>query len=59
MATHRREALSRVLDELSGEEMAALLVGMKAIHTARARVLAARAGEAAAAEGGPCSGRTP
>jgi len=39
MAAHRRGALSRVLAELSEEEMAALLIGMRAIHAARRRVL--------------------
>ena len=41
MATRRRAALSRVLAELSEEEMAALLVGMRAIHAVRRRMLAA------------------
>jgi DNA-binding MarR family transcriptional regulator len=43
MAEHRRVVLARVLDELSEEEMAALLVGMRAIHAARRRVFAAEA----------------
>jgi MarR family 2-MHQ and catechol resistance regulon transcriptional repressor len=41
MADHRREALSRVLAELSEEEMAALLVGMRAMHAARQRMVMA------------------
>ena len=41
MASHRRGMLSKVLAELSEEEMAALLVGMRAIHVARERLLAA------------------
>jgi DNA-binding MarR family transcriptional regulator len=41
MAAHRRGMLSRVLAELSEEEMEALLVGMRAIHAARRRLLAA------------------
>ena len=41
MAAHRRGMLSHVLAELSEEEMAALLVGMRAIHAARRRLLAA------------------
>ena len=41
MADHRREALSGVLAELSEEEMAALLVGMRAIHAARQRIVVA------------------
>jgi DNA-binding MarR family transcriptional regulator len=40
MAERRREALARILDELTEEEMNALLVGMRAIHAARDRVLA-------------------
>ena len=43
MASHRREMLSRVFAELTEEEMAALLVGMRAIHAARDRLFA-RAG---------------
>jgi MarR family 2-MHQ and catechol resistance regulon transcriptional repressor len=39
MATHRREMLAAVLKELSAEEMAALLVGMRAIHSARKRMM--------------------
>jgi DNA-binding MarR family transcriptional regulator len=41
MATHRRGMLSKVLAGLSEEEMSALLVGMRAIHAARRRLLAA------------------
>ena len=41
MASHRREMLSRVFAELTDEEMAALLVGMRAIHVARERLRAA------------------
>ncbi len=41
MAAHRRSALAKVLAELTEEELAALLVGMRAIHAAKARVLAA------------------
>jgi DNA-binding MarR family transcriptional regulator len=40
MAAHRRGMLSRVLAELSEEEMASLLVGMRAILAARRRLLA-------------------
>jgi DNA-binding MarR family transcriptional regulator len=39
MAVHRRGVLSKVLAELTQEEMASLLVGMRAIHTARRRLL--------------------
>jgi DNA-binding MarR family transcriptional regulator len=42
MAAHRREILSAVLDELSDDEMVALLKGMQAMQTARRRVMAAR-----------------
>ena len=41
MASHRREMLSSVFAELTEEEMAALLVGMRAIHVARERLRAA------------------
>ena len=41
LANHRRGVLSRVFAELTDEEMAALLVGMRAIHAARNRLLAA------------------
>jgi DNA-binding MarR family transcriptional regulator len=40
IAAHRRAALSCVLAELTEDEMAALLTGMRAIHAARRRVLA-------------------
>jgi DNA-binding MarR family transcriptional regulator len=40
IATHRRGMLSKVLAELTEKEMAALLVGMRAIHAARSRLLA-------------------
>ncbi|MGD0862870.1 MAG: MarR family transcriptional regulator [Candidatus Limnocylindrales bacterium] len=53
MATHRRGALSRVLAELSEEEMAALLTGMRAIRAARRRVLPITA------EGSPDVARPP
>jgi DNA-binding MarR family transcriptional regulator len=39
MAAHRRIVLSKVMAELNEEEMTALLVGMRAIHAARRRVL--------------------
>ena len=42
IAGHRREMLSLVLAELSEEEMAALLVGMRAVLAARRRLLATR-----------------
>lgn len=39
MAAHSRSALSKVLTELTDDEMAALLLGMRAVHAARRRVL--------------------
>jgi DNA-binding MarR family transcriptional regulator len=39
MADRRREMLSKVLAVLSPDELAALLVGMRAIHSARGRLL--------------------
>jgi DNA-binding MarR family transcriptional regulator len=41
IAGHRRGMLSRVFAELTEDDMAALLVGMRAIHAARDRLLAA------------------
>jgi MarR family transcriptional regulator, 2-MHQ and catechol-resistance regulon repressor len=41
MAEHRRETLRLVLSELTDDEVSALLVGMKALKAARARVVAA------------------
>jgi 4'-phosphopantetheinyl transferase len=40
MAAHRREALTRVLGELSESEMVALLTGIRAMQVARHKVLA-------------------
>jgi DNA-binding MarR family transcriptional regulator len=58
MAAHRRMILSRVLDELTEEELGALLVGMKALGAARRRVRAAGPdGEADAAP--PTAGAPP
>jgi DNA-binding MarR family transcriptional regulator len=39
MAAHHRDVLSRVLAELTEEEVTALLVGMRAIHAAKRRAL--------------------
>jgi DNA-binding MarR family transcriptional regulator len=39
MAAHRREALTKVLAELTGPDMAALLTGMRAIKVARSAVI--------------------
>jgi DNA-binding MarR family transcriptional regulator len=39
MAEHRRRMLATVLDELTREEMASLLVGYRAITAARVRVI--------------------
>jgi DNA-binding MarR family transcriptional regulator len=44
MAAHRREMLSKVFAELSEKEIAALLIGMRAIHAARRRVMGAMCG---------------
>ena len=41
IAAHRRGVLTTVLAELTDDEMSALLIGMRAIHAARRRVLAA------------------
>jgi DNA-binding MarR family transcriptional regulator len=49
MAAHRREFLTRVLAELTEEEMNALLTGMRAIHAARRKLL-----DAAEANHPPC-----
>lgn len=38
MAARRQETLRRVLGQLSGPEMAALLTGMRAVHAARQKV---------------------
>jgi MarR family transcriptional regulator, 2-MHQ and catechol-resistance regulon repressor len=39
MAAHRRQVLEKVLDRLSGEEMGALLVGMRAVQAARRELI--------------------
>ncbi len=44
IAAHRRAMLQQVLAELTEDEMAARLVGMRAIHSARRRLMAASAG---------------
>jgi len=49
LAAHRRELLSRVIGELSPDEMAALLVGLRAVQAARRRVLGAEAASEIAA----------
>ena len=41
IAAHRRGMLQQVLAELTEDEMASLLVGMRAIHAARRRLVAA------------------
>lgn len=50
IAAHRRAALSKVLGELTPEEMAGLLIGMRAIHAARRLVFQSEAQET---DGGP------
>jgi DNA-binding MarR family transcriptional regulator len=47
MAAHRRGFLSKVLAELSEDDMAALLTGMRAIHAARRKLLGADSAESA------------
>jgi DNA-binding MarR family transcriptional regulator len=47
IAAHRREGLARILTELTAEEIAGLLVGMRAIHAARKRVFGADLPDAA------------
>ena len=44
MADRRRDALSTVLSELTEPEMAALLIGMRAILSARRRMIEANPG---------------
>ena len=56
MAAHRRGMLSLVLGELSEAEMAALLVGMRAIHAARRRLLAVQEAEPGADHESPPAG---
>jgi MarR family 2-MHQ and catechol resistance regulon transcriptional repressor len=41
IAAHRRSMLQQVLSELTEDEMAALLVGMRAVHAAKRRLIAA------------------
>jgi DNA-binding MarR family transcriptional regulator len=45
IAAHRQHFLARVFHELSEDEVFALLTGMRAMHAARTRVLAAEAGD--------------
>jgi DNA-binding MarR family transcriptional regulator len=45
IAAHRQDFLARVFHELSEDEVFALLTGMRAMHAARTRVLAAEAGD--------------
>jgi MarR family 2-MHQ and catechol resistance regulon transcriptional repressor len=52
MAAHRRGVLTKVLAELTEDEMASLLVGMRAIHSARRRLV----GDADSAANDPQSG---
>jgi hypothetical protein len=60
MAAHRREVLSRVLAELKADEIAALLVGMRAIHAARRRILQPESEAATTAVDDPSpNGRSP
>jgi DNA-binding MarR family transcriptional regulator len=53
MAAHRRQGLSKILAELTAEEIAGLLIGMRAIHAARRRVFQPGSEAATAADGTP------
>jgi DNA-binding MarR family transcriptional regulator len=57
MAASRRKRLSGVLAELTEDEMAALLIGMRAIHAARRRLIATTPTHAADLGSGTSSGR--
>jgi DNA-binding MarR family transcriptional regulator len=57
MADRRSAMLSRILDAMSKEDLEALLRGMRAIHTARQRVMASMGGDTAS--DGPCGGEPP
>jgi len=59
MVAHRRSMLTRVLAELTEEEMAALLVGMRAIHAARNVILAAAPAPDAEPDAEPDAGSQP
>ena len=52
MAAHRRQGLSKILGELTAEEIAGLLIGMRAIHAARRRVFQAGSEAAGTAANG-------
>jgi MarR family 2-MHQ and catechol resistance regulon transcriptional repressor len=57
MAAHRRQALSKILGELTADEIAALLTGMRAIHAARRRVFQSETDDSGSATSGtPPSG---
>ncbi len=56
MAAHRRGMLSKVLAELKEEEMEALLIGMRAIHAARRRVMGSICGPPSAPPTEPTAG---
>jgi DNA-binding MarR family transcriptional regulator len=49
LEAHHRERLGELLEQLSAEEMAGFLLGLRAMHAARARLMAA-------AEAGPAPG---
>jgi DNA-binding MarR family transcriptional regulator len=57
MAASRRDRLSGVLAELTEDEMAALLIGMRAIHAVRRRLIATAPTHAADRGSGTSSGR--
>ena len=52
MAAHRRQGLAKILGELTAEEIAGLLIGMRAIHAARRRVFQSGSEAAATAADG-------
>jgi DNA-binding MarR family transcriptional regulator len=58
MAAHRRDRLTRVLEELTEDEMAALLVGMRAIQAARRRLMAAELRDEISGDAEPGSATT-
>ncbi len=47
LEAHHRERLGQLLEQLSAEEMAGFLLGLRAMHAARARLMAAASGRSA------------
>ena len=56
MAAHQRQGLSKILGELTAEEIAGLLIGMRAIHAARGRVFPSDPGAEDAADSADAAG---